>query len=386
LARAESWVLGWVVPKDPRLLIVGGRHFGGNTGPVFERAEHHGLGAYWLTTRAEILALGHPRIVSARSWRGIWLGARAGRVAFTHTLEDFSPLRFPHPAVRLFNFWHGMPLRRVSTQDPDFWARSHAKSDLREMKRYAGMFVTSAAMVDVFRMTFGLPPEKIHITGQPRTDRLVRREFAPIDHLFKPRLPAGHRKVLYCPTWREHKSVQLFPFSDLDHAVLQETLEKLDAVIYVRTHPNDPGQWPRPDGRIVPFQRDIVPEITDVLGHFQALITDYSSVFYDFLLLDRPTIFLPYDLETYSVRPGFYLPFESLAAGPRPATQVDFLRELGQALRFPDRYADERRRVSELIYRYRDDGATDRTLSVIVTSGATSGRTQRSKREGAVAK
>jgi CDP-glycerol glycerophosphotransferase (TagB/SpsB family) len=365
LAVAMSWILGWLVPKDPQLLIVGGRQFGGNTKPIFESAASHGLRAFWLTTRPDILTLEHPRIISSRSWRGIWLGARAGRVAFTHALGDFSPVRFPHPAVKLFNLWHGMPLRRVSTQDPDFWARSHAKSNVREMKRYSGMFVTSPAMVTIFQQTFGLPAQKIHITGQARTDSIARGDFMPIDDLFDPQLPPDHRKILYCPTWREGVPVRLFPFPDMDLEGVQARLEALNAVMYVRTHPNDPGKWPGRDRRIVPFQGDVAPEVTDTLGNFDVLLTDYSSVFYDFLFLDRPTIFLPYDLAEYSTSPGFYRPFDEMIAGPQPTTQADFLRELDWALTSPEHAAAERRRVIALIHTHRDAGSTDRMLAVI---------------------
>ena len=83
------------------------------------------------------------------------------------------------------------------------------------------------------------------------------------------------------------------------------------------------------------------------------------------LLLDRPTIFLPYDLAEYSTSPGFYRPFDEMIAGPQPTTQADFLRELDLALTSPEHAAAERRRVIALIHTHRDAGSTDRMLAVI---------------------
>ncbi|HUT77976.1 MAG TPA: CDP-glycerol glycerophosphotransferase family protein, partial [Polyangia bacterium] len=156
LLAVLSFVLGLVVPKDRGLLVAGGRQFGGNTRPLLERAGHHGLRVLWLTGRHEILALGRPDVVSTRSWRGLWAAARAGGVALTHSLGDFSPLRFPSRRTRLWNLWHGMPIKRISTADPAFHQRRHARTNLREMRRYDAMFVTSDAMADIFRRTFGL--------------------------------------------------------------------------------------------------------------------------------------------------------------------------------------------------------------------------------------
>lgn len=360
-----SWILGWVIPKDPNLLIVGGRQFGGNTKPLLENGYKYGLRVVWLTKRAEILNLNRENIVSSQSMQGVWLAARASRVAFTHALGDFKPVRFSHPKVKFYNLWHGMPVKKISTLDPGFWLRKHAKSDVREMRRYAGMFVTSPAMAEAFQKTFGLSPANVYITGQARTDSLVCGEVLPIDHLFDPPLPKGHRKILYAPTWREGSPVRLFPFDDLNLQNLQSELEVLNAVIYVRTHPNDPGRWSKRDSRIVPLQGDIVPEVTDVLRNFNVLVTDFSGIFYDFLLIDRPTIFLPYDLEEYSRSPGFYLPFEETSAGPKPKTQTEFICELKRLFNDQDHYISDRQRVRNQLHSFVDDCATSRILEVI---------------------
>ena len=53
-------------------------------------------------------------------------------------------------------------------------------------------------------------------------------------------------------------------------------------------------------------------------------------------MLDRPTIFLPYDLDEYAQRPGFYIPFEEIAPGPYPTSQDEFIEQLDRACRTPE--------------------------------------------------
>ena len=363
-----SVILGRLIPKKRGHWVFGGRQYGGNTAPVFEAAASKGLKATWVTTRSTILESGRPAVVSARSWAGLWAVVRAEGVVLTHSLGDFSPLKFSSPKTRIINLWHGMPIKRISTADPDFHTRSYAKSNLKEMARFECMVATSDAMAALFSKTFGLPDERVHRTGQPRTDILMSPPTQALESRYSPPLPEHSFKILYCPTWRDGNPVKLFPFSDRDWARLDEALEALGAILFVRTHPNDPGKLKTRHARIVPMQGDIAPEVTNELGHFHCLITDYSSVYYDFLMLDRPTIFLPYDLDEYAQRPGFYIPFEEIAPGPYPASQDEFVEQLDRACRTPEVLMQKQRLVRDLIYDYVDDGATQRVLSLLAGS------------------
>ena len=363
---AASAVLGLLLPKDSRLFVFTGRQYGGNTAPLFERAPDYGLRAVWVTKRADVLASGRKGVLAARSWRGLWAVARAGAVVLTHSLGDLGPLLVLSGRTRIINVYHGMPIKRVSRADPAFFQRRHAKRDVWEMKRYECMIATSTATAEMFASTFMLPRERVYVTGQPRTDVLFAPEPPKFLERYDPPLPGHTRRILYCPTWREGQATMLFPFADHDAVRLEQLLERLNAVMFVRTHPNDPGRLKQRGARIVPMQGDVVEEVTDVLSCFDALVTDYSSVYYDFLLLDRPTIFLPYDLDEYTRSPGFYLPFAQIVAGPTPTSAEAFARALEQALQRPGDFREERLRVQKLIYEHVDGGATERVLARII--------------------
>ncbi len=367
---ATSALLSLLLPKRRASFAFTGRQYGGNTGPLFEAAAEHGIDAVWLTNRADVLRSGRTNVVSTRSLRGVWILARAEAIVLTHSLDDLWPLVPASRRTRVINVYHGMPIKRISRADPGFAQRRYAKRNLREFARYESMIATSDAMARIFADTFGLPVNHIYVTGQPRTDVLFKPAPASLNERYDPPLPAHRRKVLYCPTWRDGIATKLFPFADHDFAALERALEELDAVMFVRTHPNDPARLSERRGRVVPMQGDVVEEVTDVLPQFDALITDYSSVYYDYLLLDRPTIFLPYDLEQYAHSPGFYLPFEEIISGPCPSSFADFVGALKEALLAPAAHAERRRAVTALVHTFVDGKATARVLERIKSKHA----------------
>jgi CDP-glycerol glycerophosphotransferase len=303
-------------------------------------------------------------VFNAGSMAGIVMASKAAAVCLTHSLGDFSPVQFPSRKVKLFNLWHGMPIKKVSTADPRFSSRPYAGSALREMKRCAGMFVTSTRMAEIFSSTFLLSPAKIHITGQPRTDELFHCR-CHLDSLFHPPLPAHRWKILHCPTWRDGEAVRLFPFDSFSVEQLQEKLASLDALMFIRTHPNDPGRLAKRDRRLIPLQGDVLPEITTALPLFDALITDYSSVYYDFLILNKPVIFLPYDLERYAAMPGFYIPFNDIVAGDIALTAAAFFKAIEDAVLHPQKDAARRRIIQQIVYDFVDDRAAHRVFEII---------------------
>lgn len=107
------------------------------------------------------------------------------------------------------------------------------------------------------------------------------------------------------PTFRDYGVTSLFPFKDYDKQALDAFLEKEDAVIFLRTHISEQGNaGPYLSDRVRYLGNEQAEDIMDIADIFDILITDYSSIYIDYLLLDRPLIFLPYDKERYLKGPG----------------------------------------------------------------------------------
>lgn len=152
------------------------------------------------------------------------------------------------------------------------------------------------------------------------------------------------KHILYAPTWRPFSDTDIFPFSDLDILHLNHYLEDENAIIYLRLHPNFEEDISSDflSDRIKLLKRSEVGDINEILGEFDVLITDYSSIYVDFLLTHKPVIFLPYDKIIYSELIGFSIDYDKYTPGPKPSSMIEFVNELHLLISEPDYYLDER--------------------------------------------
>jgi CDP-glycerol glycerophosphotransferase len=110
--------------------------------------------------------------------------------------------------------------------------------------------------------------------------------------------------------------------------------------------------------------KDIQPllKITDVL------VTDYSSVYMDYLLLDRPIIFFPYNYEKYmAANEGLLFDYNSMTPGPKCYSQDQLHKEITDcAVNHKDEYANERARIKKLAFKYEDGRSCERIWDFII--------------------
>ena len=104
-----------------------------------------------------------------------------------------------------------------------------------------------------------------------------------------------------------------------------------------------------------------------MLGNFDILITDYSSIYFDYLLLNRPIIFIPLDLEEYAQTRGFLLePYDFWAPGPKVTTVDALIDEIRKCLADPACYEEERVVVNNLINRFQDGNSSRRVWEEVL--------------------
>jgi CDP-glycerol glycerophosphotransferase len=166
--------------------------------------------------------------------------------------------------------------------------------------------------------------------------------------------------LLYAPTWRDDRS-EMVDFMDP-----QELAERAGAVVLVRGHSRT----------LLPGQSATGARVIDVTGYADvarlmcaadAMITDYSSVMFDFTITGKPIYFLVPDLEHYrSDLRGFYFDLAERAPGPVVRTTDDLIEALGEdPARYADRYAEWR-----TVFNARDDGrAAERVTARIFDRG-----------------
>jgi len=162
-------------------------------------------------------------------------------------------------------------------------------------------------------------------------------------------IPNGKRVVLYAPTWRDNQ----FYASGRYRFDLRLDLERAwqvlgpDHVLLIRGHhhlANDVQAGARRD-----FALNVTgyPDISELFLISDVLITDYSSVMFDFAVTGRPMLFFTYDLEQYRDQlRGFYFDFEAEAPGPLLATSEEVLAAAGNADQLADGYSSAYQRFA----------------------------------------
>jgi CDP-glycerol glycerophosphotransferase (TagB/SpsB family) len=360
--------LDYLTPKDQSLLVFGGDEgtkFAGNSRMLFEEAcRTEGWDPRWISTSRAVVAAveaAHPgHAVLDKTPRGLWSFLRARAVLVSHSRRDvglpgYSRLR------RYVQLTHGVGPKTMGYAKRDF---DRAVLD-RETSTYAHVVCSSEFEATFWERGYHLPLGDIWPIGVPRTDLLLE----PAD----PALAAAHpvlrgTVVLYAPTFRDWAVLEDYlPIPGMDPAALVDLLERHDATLLIRPHyyESDAARATIErvgSPRVQTADDSVFGDTMELLKHVDVLVTDYSSIYTDFLLLDRPEIFNPVDLAAYEGARGFFFRYEDHTPGTKAVTAQAFLDALDAELSGQDPHRAERARARELFFTHRHGGSRQRIL------------------------
>ena len=383
--RSPAWMLrsavrrfGWaavgtldrLVPKRRRRVVLGsdkGLKYSGNPRYLFEYlAAQDGWDAYWLTEsrdiRREINARFPGKALSAWSLRALAMGLSARWLAFSHSKYDLGPFAYLR-RPRFIYLNHGVPLKTMGfakAYDDPFVANAAAT--------IGAVTCCSELEGTLWQRAYGVPADRMWVTGVPRNDRLFDGDRSVLDRLG---IASGRRVVLYAPTYRETGALpDYLPVPGLDGAALVTLLERHDAVMLVRPHYYE-WQAARQTVERLGSERfrtadeREVADVNELLPAVDVLVTDYSSIYFDYLLLDRPIVFACHDRAAYERERGFMIDYDANTPGYKAATPEEFLAALDAALGGDDRHAGFRREVRDRFHRFADGHSAERIAARI---------------------
>ncbi|MEW8975353.1 MAG: CDP-glycerol glycerophosphotransferase family protein [Exiguobacterium sp.] len=195
-------------------------------------------------------------------------------------------------------------------------------------RNYSKVYVSGEACVAPYADAFGMTQERIYPLGVPRTDQLLNtvRQARVREKLYD-RYPEWRKKriILLAPTFRGNGQTTAHYDQELDFEKFRRELGP-DTVLLLRMHPFVLNPPVVPDA----YSDQIInmtdyPDINDLMQIADILITDYSSVIFEFALLQKPMIFLVNDLQSYKAERDFYFPYESFVPGPIVSTFEDVI-------------------------------------------------------------
>ena len=251
------------------------------------------------------------------------------------------------PGQVVVQTWHGAPFKKIGLDNPRWAAltsRDHVALLTRESARWDYLLSPNPTSSPILRGAFAYDGELLE-TGYPRTDVFFSPAREALAATVRSRLglPPGKRVVLYAPTMRDdhHYGHNRFRLDlRLDLAAARSALGE-DHVLLVRRHAKvvDPVAA---DGD---FARDVSlwPDVNELLLVTDVLVTDYSSLMFDFANTGRPMLFFTYDLADYRDRlRGLYFD-----PGRMPGPHLSTSPEVVAAIRC----ADELRAQHDSTYR-----------------------------------
>lgn len=253
--------------------------------------------------------------------------------------------------------WHGTPLKKLGLDIDNYTGTKISTKDLHDnyridAERYTYLLSPSFFFKEKITSAFGLKElgkEKIFIEeGYPRNDFLYEYTESDFDNIkIKLNIPKDKKVILYAPTWREnqHKPGVGYTYDlGVDFELLKEKLEN-DYVILFRAHYfiSNSFDFDKYNGFIIDACN--YDDINDLYVVSDMLITDYSSVFFDYANLCRPIIFYMYDFEEYknNMR-DFYLDVNELP-GNVIENEENLIEEI-QNLENNYKYNDEYRKFN----------------------------------------
>ncbi len=188
--------------------------------------------------------------------------------------------------IKFFDAWHGIPYKGFTA------------SDFNHLHDHDQSWVSSEKFKDIYVNKFGFDAERVKVTGYGRVDQLVDGSLRDRQKLIdKYKLPARDKYVLIAPTWKQDdKGRSILPFNTEEKEFFSradEVAKRHNAEIIFRTHLNSQDEISTEglsNTKFMPYSKYELAE--EFLALSDVLVSDWSSIVFDYMVLDRPTMFL----------------------------------------------------------------------------------------------
>lgn len=280
--------------------------------------------------------------------------------------DYYLPIYFlkPRKGVEVIQLWHSSGALKkfgLSLVGKRFGPSREYLKHVKVHGNYSKVYVSSEEVVPFYAEAFGMEKSNIYPLGVPRTDYFFDKEKVnTLREVFIAEYPEFIDKkiILYAPTFRgksHEQSEYVLPFNIKK---MEEEL-KGEYILLVHLHPYMRGNL-KLDGDFA-FHMKNNYSIQELLALSDVLITDYSAIFFDYCLLERPIIFFSYDIVGYKEERDFYYDYEKLVPGPIVGNTEDLIAVLKKSDFDINRIVEFKKRF----FMYQDGKATERITNHI---------------------
>jgi CDP-glycerol glycerophosphotransferase (TagB/SpsB family) len=376
------YLLSLIIPRRKNLWIFGawfGQRYSDNPRALFEyvNSKYPEIEAVWLTRNIEV-----KKIIEKYNYRahytfslaGIWSSLRAGAGIICTDIRDLN--LFTSGGLKVIQLWHGSPIKKIIFDDRLAFKRPSAiKSILFPFSRLKfSQYLFTAASEEVkskLAGAFRVDPDHVKVTGYPRNDLFYRREtrhLSTISELKEIRLNC--RIGIYLPTHRSEGKTEYLKNMIPELKELDSRLKEMNIILLIKQHfyHQNTGEDDFAGFTNIRFisDRDIEHDIHAILPLTDFLITDYSSILFDYLLLGKPVIFFPFDMGDYAESDReFYYEYGNITPGPVVKSWSELADKLKDVLENPEPYSRERENLLDKFNHFKDGDSSARVFGEI---------------------
>lgn len=271
----------------------------------------------------------------------------------------------------MVNLWHGVPIKAIRFFDKN----SFTKGYLQEQSRNTSLLIASS---DIDRLamsaSFQIDPEHVKVTGLPRNDILINPDKFDVllpaisqQKKFLRHAIGDKRLILYAPTYRGSSSEKTSDFkpSIMFEKKLAKVLEEHHAIFAVRPHKFSGSiqfEFLATTQNYLELPEEKISNSNVLLAQTSILITDYSSIWVDFLLTDNAIIGYVPDLDKYLSHRGYIYDLEETFPGAITKTEEDLLKQIEKELVSPLRPSEKQLSIKKQFHKFNDGMNTERTI------------------------
>ncbi|MCB9799756.1 MAG: CDP-glycerol glycerophosphotransferase family protein [Candidatus Omnitrophica bacterium] len=380
--------LNFLIPKKKNRVIVIGRDkgsFSGNAKYLYLYiTEHHkaDVEVYFLTglgsVAADLKKAGLP-VLFCRSWRAVWKQLRAKMIVVDgHEWVQNRGYHFCFFAEKI-QLWHGAsPMKQGEWENANEMQRRSALLErisdflLGRFPDYSMVVINHERFISDYQKMFRT--QKVYALGCPQLDFFFGGQIAPEKLNLQTDLELitrirglkrqGMRIIMYAPTFRDNTTLSSLSDGALQFDELNEFLKRNNLFFCINCHPY--VQHSRDGENLSNILMDHPGlDVLPLLKEADLLITDYSSIFYEYLFWDRPVIFFPYDYERYVARDRILVDgYFERTPGPKCRTQKELIEEIDHMLiQGRDEYSARRKEEVEKVFQFRDGKCCERIFN-----------------------
>lgn len=331
--------------RDPKTWVFGawfGTSYSDNAKAVYEYVLENNpdINAFWITTNPDVFQMlksAKKPVVMKGTKESRIVCSKAGYVFITQTASELD-LLYIGGAKQVW-LWHGMPLKKIGD---DFKQKENLKNKIHKLfpqnhfNRPDWFISISHKWDEILKSAY--PIKDVIITGLPRTDSFFDKSTTPfiqqINKTFHNPL-----KILYMPTFRDpqyNNKIPFNPFTMFGFSMdkFNSCLHSNNAVFMYKGHFCDlqyKTEYPQNENRFIVLKDSMYSDLYSLIKDADILMTDYSGVYFDFLLLNKPIILTPFDKDEYcSTSREMYFDYEKEIEGVKANNWDEVIKILNE--------------------------------------------------------